>query len=321
MATTRTTTATMRALVPADGADLLVQHADVPLPSPRADEALVAVEAFSINRGETFLLERPPAGWRPGKDVAGRVLAPAADGSGPRSGERVVGHPPHSGWSERVAVPVERLAILPDAVETVAAAALPLAGLTALRLLCACPPVAGRRLLITGASGGVGHYVVELATAVGAEVVAVSASARRGGRLAELGATVVHDVDDAEGLFDVVLESVGGDVLPRALGRLRRGGALVWFGQASREPVSLSFFSYFEQTGATIRHFHYEDADTPFAQDLAALVRLVARGRLHPEVGVVADWSETAGVLRDLRDRAIRGNAVLRVASTDKETT
>ena len=271
----------------------------------------MAVEAFSPDRGELFLLERPRPGWLPGKDVAGRVVRAAADGSGPAAGSLVVGHPAAGGWSERVAVATSALAQLPDGVEMAEAAALPLAGLTALRLLRAAGPIAGARVLLTGASGGVGHYVTELAAAVGADLTAVS---RRPERLLALGATTaVPTLGGARGPFDVVLESVGGASLPQALGLLRRGGRLIWFGQASRTPVTLDFFSYFEQTGATIRHFHYEDSDVPANDDLATLVRLLTRGRLHPEIGLTDDWTHAAAALADLRERRVRGNAVLHI--------
>src|SRR5262249_26178386 len=161
-------------------------------------------------------LER--GGWRPGKDVAGVVVRAAADGSGPAAGERVVGHPPGAGWAERVAIRTDALAPALDLAPEVAAA-LPLAGLTALRLLRAMPAPAARRLLITGASGGVGHYLVELAT--GADVTVVS---RRPERLLALGARdAVADVADAVGPFDVVLESVGGASLATALGKVEPG--------------------------------------------------------------------------------------------------
>ena len=158
----------------------------VPEPVPGRGEVLVKVEAFSVNRGETFLLEPeppypPPAGWRPGKDIAGLVVQATADGDGPPTGQRVVAHPPAGGWAEYAAVPVDRLATLPDGTDAAVAAALPLAGLTALRLLRAAGAVAGNRVLITGASGGVGHYFTELATGAGGKVTAVSS---RGERLA-----------------------------------------------------------------------------------------------------------------------------------------
>ena len=211
-------------------------------------------------------------------------------------------------------MPTAALVTLPVAINSETAAALPLAGLTALRLLRAAGPLAGCRVLLTGASGGVGHFLTELATSVGAEVTAVSASPERARRLRTLGAAhVVHDVEDAEPPFDVVLGSVGGCSLPQAFGLLAREGRLIWFGQASRQTIELDFFSHFAQTGATMRHFHYEDSAVPVSRDLATLVRLVATGRLHPELGLVADWSESAAAIRDLRGRRIRGKAVLRI--------
>jgi NADPH2:quinone reductase len=307
------------ALVPTDGCDPLVRLDEVPDPSPAADETLIEVEAFSINRGETFLLERPRPGWRPGKDVAGRVVQAAADRSGPVVGSPVVGHAPEGGWAPLAALPTDSLAVLPATVEPITAAALPLAGLTALRLLRTAGELHGRRVLVTGASGGVGHYVTELASAAGAEVTVVTATRERARRLLSLGAMrAVEDVDDATGPFDLVLESVGGTSLPRALARVRKGGSLIWFGQASRRPVQLDFFAYFEQTGATIRHFHYEDSAVPVARDLATLVRLVETGRLHPELGLVGNWTQTAVALQQLRDRKLRGNAVLCVPAEPK---
>ncbi|MFC5907143.1 zinc-binding dehydrogenase [Streptacidiphilus monticola] len=307
----------MRALLP--DPERIVRIDEVPEPEPEPQQAVVAVEAFSVNRGETFQLDgsldRRWPGWRPGKDVAGTVVRAAADGSGPAVGARVVGHPPAYGWAERVAVPTADLAVLPDGVDAVTAASLPLAGITALRLLRAAGPVAGRRLLLTGASGGVGHYVTELAAASGAAVTAVTATPERGARLRELGAAeVVTGVEEATGPFDLVLESVGGDSLPAALARLRPDGLLLWFGQASRQPVTLDFFGFFGGPNqARIQHFDYTHSDRGYGEDLETLLRLVAGGRLHPEIGSVHDWSRTAATVTALRGRRIRGNAVLTV--------
>lgn len=300
----------MQRLIPTGEAARPVAFAEVPQPVPAPDEALVKVEAFAPNRGETFLLERPLPGTLPGKDIAGFVVQAAADGSGPGIGTRVVGHAAQGGWAEYAAVPTHSLAVLPDGVDSPRAAALPLAGITALRLLRTAGALVGRRVLLTGASGGVGHYVTELALAAGAELTAVTATPVRGERLAALGAEVVHEVAAARGPFDVVLESTGGPDLPVALSKTRPGGTLVWFGQASRTPVTLDFFRLLGgPERVTIRHFHY--AGAPYGPDLAALVRLVEQGRLHPEIGLVADWADTADALVALRERRIRGKAVL----------
>ncbi|WP_331740038.1 zinc-binding dehydrogenase (plasmid) [Streptomyces sp. NBC_01005] len=300
----------MQRLIPTGEAPRPVAFAEVPQPVPEPDEALIKVEAFAPNRGETFLLEHPRPELLPGKDIAGLVVQAAADGSGPGIGTRVVGHPAQGGWAEYAAVPTHSLVVLPDSIDSVRAAALPLAGITALRLLRTAGSLAGRRVLLTGASGGVGHYVTELAVGAGAELTAVTATPVRGERLAELGAKMVHEVAAAQGPFDVVLESTGGPDLALALSKVRPGGLLVWFGQASRTPVSLDFFQLLDgPERVTIQHFHY--AGAPYGSDLAALVSLVEQGRLHPEISRIADWAQTAETLVDLRERRIRGKAVL----------
>jgi NADPH2:quinone reductase len=304
----------MPAFVPAPDAPARTVLGDVPEPEPAPDEALVAVEAYSINRGEIFLLEAPRDGWRPGQDVAGRVERAAADGSGPPAGARVVAHVPSGGWASHVAAPTDALAVLPDDVPATTASTLGVAGLTALRLLRSAGNVGGVRVLLTGASGGVGHFVVELAAAQGALVTAVSSSPERGERLLALGADqVVADVEAAEGPFELVLESVGGASLTAALSRLAPRGKLVWFGQASREPGTLHFSVAASAPFASIELFIYWRMGASDADDLATLVRLVAAGHLHPEVGLVADWRETPDALIALRERRVRGNAVLTV--------
>lgn len=296
----------MKALVPDGHGSVRLDETAEPVPAPH--EALVAVQAYSVNRGETFLLDAPRPGWRPGKDVAGTVLAAAADGTGPAAGTRVVGHAAASGWAERAAVATSGLAPLPDGVDVTTAAALPLAGLTALRLLRRAGSLVGRRLLVTGASGGVGHYLVELA--VGADVTAVTATPLRGARLRELGAGTVSDPADAEGWFDVAMESVGGASFAATRHKVRPDGLLIWFGQASGQPITVDFFDWVDDSvGATITQFSYAEGDD--AADLAALVRLVATDRLHPEIGSVAPWDRTAQALDDIRARRLRGNAVL----------
>jgi NADPH2:quinone reductase len=293
---------------------------EVSEPSPGPSQVVVEVTAFSVNRGEAFSLsgvygEAAAPGWRPGQDIAGRVVQAAADGSGPGVGQRVVAHPEEGGWAERVAVSTDALAVLPDGVTSIEAAALPLAGLTAVRLLREVGELSGCRILLTGASGGVGHFVTELAANAGAEVTAVTASVERGERLLNLGAKdVVQNVADARGPFDVVLESVGGNSFSQAISQLAAGGTVLWFGQASLTPVTLSFFDLLAVSPVTIKHFPHWVSATTDGEDLEALVRLVAAGNLHPEVGRTADWAQTAAVLDDVYHRRVRGNAVLAIS-------
>ena len=306
----------MKALIATGRPEELVTLGETGTPRPQPGEALVRVDAVSVNRGEMYLLEERGPGWQPGKDIAGVVAQAAADGTGPAAGQRVTGHAEGGGWAQYAAVPTASLAVIPESVSAIQAAALPLAGLTALRLLRVAGNIIGRRILLTGASGGVGHFITELAAGAGAEVTAVTGSAERGRRLAELGAAqIVHDVADAPGPYHLVLESTGGRNLALAADRLAHEGTLIWFGQASLQPSTLSFFALRDGPGSvTIRQFSYWDFPATYGEDLAILVRLVSTGRLHPEIGRIADWADTAATLADLRQRRIRGNAVLTIS-------
>ena len=150
-----------------------------------------------------------------------------------------------------------------------------------------------------GTAGGVGHYFTELAAADGAELTVVTSTPERAERLAALGARhSVQSLSDAIGPFDLVLESVD--------------GTLIWFGQASREPAEISFFRLWNgPVSGSIRHFDYTDTDIADTADLATLLQMVEPGRLHPELGLVADWSSTPSSLNTLRNRGVRGNVVL----------
>jgi NADPH:quinone reductase len=165
-------------------------------------------------------------------------------------------------------VPLDRLAALPDEVPLHVAAGLPLAGLTALRLTRVAGSLAAKRVLLTGASGGVGHYLTELAAAGGAEVTAVVGSAERGQRLLQLGARrVLTDVEQAESDYDVVIDSVGGDVFRAAWRRTATHGLFVWMGRASRRRPTLDFFDWSGGTSATLRKFLYSDDPVTVAAD------------------------------------------------------
>lgn len=304
----------MRALVATGKADPLVTVGTTAPPTPAPDEVVIEVEAFSLNRPDLIYLAMPGSSFRPGIDFTGRILVAAADGSGPAVGTPVVAHA-HAGGgaAELAAVPSRLVVPRPDNLTAVHAAALPLAGLVALRLVRAAGPLRGKHVLLTGATGGVGHFVVELAALAGAHVTALAATTEPHERIAKLGARVVHAVSDAQGPFDVVLESVGGDVVAELVPLLAPRSLVLWFGEASAKPITLDFFRFFPgHEGMTLRHFVYSQVDgADDARDLAELLDLVTTGRLHPEVGRVADWSETADVLRELAERRIRGKAVL----------
>jgi NADPH:quinone reductase len=286
---------------------------DVPKPAPAPNEALIEVRAFSLNRGELRLMQTRPAGWRPGQDIAGVVVEAAANGSGPAAGTRVVALTDNAGWAERVAVPAHRMAALADTVGFEQAAALPVAGLTALRTLRHGAPLLGKRVLVTGAAGGVGHMAVQIAARSGAHVTAVVGAPERGRHLRGADA-IVESVDQAPGRFDLILESAGGASLSAAIAHLAAKGTIVIFGNSSGEPTSLSFRDFAEHPNTRIQSFSYftSEAEERFAPDLALLALLVADGSLVPAL-VASSWRDLTTVALDLRDRRIAGKAVFHV--------
>jgi NADPH:quinone reductase len=304
----------MRAVVYDPEARANLRLADVDEPAAGESEALIEVRATALNFGEVHFIDqmRRP-GEVPGWDAAGVVLQAAADGSGPAVGSRVVGFHGAGGWAERRAVPTENLAQLPDSVEFGPAAALPVAGVTALQALRALGPVVGRRVLITGASGGVGRFGVQLAARAGAHVIAAVGSAARGAGLVQLGAAevVVGLADVTEPVFGV-LDNVGGQLLAEAFSLVDEGGSAQSIGMASNQPTTIDF-EVQRRRGARKRLEPFT-VRTPFGPDLAYLVELLAAGELDPQVGLRVSWNEVADAAEALLDRRVPGKAVLDVA-------
>jgi NADPH2:quinone reductase len=284
-------------------------------PEPLTDEALVEVRAFSLNRGEVKRLETLDHGTPTGWDLAGVVTQPAADGSGPAGGARVVGLKNPGAWAQRAAVPTHVLAEIPENVSFEQAACLPVAGLTALRALEVVGFMLGRRIAITGASGGVGRLAVQLARDAGAHVTAV---ARRGEGLRELGASEVVDRLDPEGEpFDGILDGVGGPMLGAALQRVAPGGTVVNYAATVPEPVEYPTRAFFGRApGATLYGLYIFDEiarGTSGAASLSRLAELVERGRLDVQVDWTGSWGEVGDAIGALLDGQVRGKAVLTV--------
>jgi NADPH:quinone reductase-like Zn-dependent oxidoreductase len=303
----------MLAVVNTPGSRTPVELREVPEPQPAANEAVVEVRAFSLNRGELRLFQARPEGWRPGQDVSGVVVRSAANGSDPKIGERVVALTDNAGWAERAAVPTHRMAVLPDNVLLEEAAALPVAGLTALRTLPHGAPLLGKRVMVTGAAGGVGHLATQIAARSGAHVTAVVGSAERGRHL--LGVEeIVEGIDKAQGLFELILEAAGGASLAAAIAHIAPRGTIVIFGNSSGESTPLNFRDLAAHPNARIQGFSYftSEAEERFAPDLALLASLVADGSLKPHL-VENSWRELAKIGPQLRDRHIRGKAVFHI--------
>jgi NADPH:quinone reductase len=315
----------MRAVIYDPDAPAKLRLAEVADPIVADFQALVGVQALALNYGELHYIDqiRRP-GEVPGWDSAGVVLQAAADGSGPPAGSLVVGSCPPGGsrvdgsdgtggWAQRRAVSTENLAVLPNSVEVGAAAALPVAGMAALQALRALGSVVGRRILITGASGGVGRFAVQLAARAGAHVIGAVGAPARGAGLAALGAAeVVVGLDQLTEPVFGVLDNVGGTLLPQAFRLLSDGGSLQSIGAATDPPSTIDFDA--ERWTGIRKRLEPFTLRPPFGPDLDYLLALLAAGQLDPQIGLRAPWEDISTAASALLDRQVAGKAVLDVS-------
>ena len=303
----------MLALVNTPNGPTQIELREIAEPRPAENQALVRVHAFSLNRGELSSFARNSEGWVPGQDIAGVVMRAAANGEGPAAGSRIVALVDDFGWAERAAVPTHRMAVLPDHVSFAQAATLPVAGLTALRTLRYGGALVGRRVLLTGAAGGVGTLALQIAARSGADVTAVVGRTERAEGLKELGAAeVVEGIDAVQGRFALILESAGGESLARSMRLVEPKGTIVVFGNSSTTATPFSFADFRGAPNARIQTFSYftSEAEERFGPDLTLLVSLVANGSLKPQIGIESNWRNLLPVGDRLRQRDIPGKAV-----------
>ena len=305
----------MRALT-TTGDDDLLRITDLPDPEPAAGEALVRVQATSLNRGEVSRVKNAPAGQQVGWDVVGVVERAAEDGGGPPAGTTVVGLVSNGSWSELVAVPVDYLAAVPDGVTPAQAACMPVAGMTAFRALALGGFPVGNSVLITGASGGVGHLAVQLARAAQMDVTGLIRTPEASTVAAAACHHVVRDIRDAQGPYNHVLDGVGGEVLTRCVDVVTPHGMVVSYASTLMEPAMLGPRWFGAHVGATLRAMLLFD-ELRFTQsassDLARLCALVAAGLLVPHIDVAADWTRGGELARDLLARNVTGKVVLTI--------
>ncbi|MFF3228834.1 zinc-binding dehydrogenase [Nocardia suismassiliense] len=284
---------------------------EVPEPHVGDGQALIAVQAVSLNFGEIAYRSPNPdfvSGW----DAAGTVLRPAADGTGPAEGARVVTFGWSGAWAQRRAVDTGELAVVPDDVDLGVASALPVAGVTALQAVRRLGSVLGRRVLVTGASGGVGRYAVRLAALAGAHVIASAGDPSRAEGLRELGAAeIVPGPRALTRPVHGVLDTVGGAQLADAFYRLEADGVVQAIGRAARETTTIDF----EEAGTRSARGRLENFNitAPLAADLTYLLDLVRTDRLAPEIGWRGPWERAEEAAEALLGRRVRGKAVLDV--------
>jgi NADPH:quinone reductase len=301
----------VRALIVDPSAPEKLRLTEAPEPMAGSSQVLIDVHHVSLNYGDLNDARsgRVPPGAVLGSDAAGVVAQSARDGSGPEVGTRVVALA-QGAFAERTAVEVDALAEVPQSINLAETAALPVAGLAALRALRAAGPLLGRHVLITGASGGVGRFAVQLAARAGAHVIASVGSVARGEGLAAKGAdAVVVGLAGLDQPVDVVLDNVGGPQMVEAWHLLAPGGNLQSIGWTSGEPA---VFPPYSTVGPpkSLSSFLNEGAA---GADLATLVRLVADRSLSVEIGWRGPWDRIAEAVEVLRGRRLNGKAVLDV--------
>jgi NADPH:quinone reductase-like Zn-dependent oxidoreductase len=293
------------------GPDVLVPT-ELPDLEPGPGEVVVEVHAAALNSTDVQLRagKIPGRGTPPfvlGLDVSGLVAQVASDVTDLKVGDRVIGYlsPIQGGYATQVRAPVGAFVPAPAAVDHAHAAALPLAGLTALQVLDFAGVVTGQRVLVHAAAGGVGHLAVQLAAGRGAEVIATGRSANHQ-FLRELGAVEVIDYTDTDFAtklgVDVVLDLVGGEYGIRSLDTLAENGLL----------VGLTMNAGVTEQDAVSRRLRYTWYGLhPSPEDLRTLVGLVEAGSLKTSVEAVLPLNQAAQAHRIMEQRRVRGKLVL----------
>lgn len=335
------------------GPDKLDYRTDVPVPTPRSDEVLIEVGAAGINNTDVWTREgaygraddpKATSGWRrgggldfpriQGGDIAGRVVEVGANVNSDRMGERVlvdftlysdqgdglidaglIGSERDGGFAEYVAVPAENAHAIETSLSDAELATFPIAYVTAERMLNRVRLAAGETILVTGASGGVGSALVQLARRRNAHVVALTGPGKEA-QLHELGAEIVsiRDRDDwpqclqtelGERAVDVVADVVGGTVFNDLLGILRPEGRYVTAGAIAGPMVELDLRTLY------LKHLELIGSTMGTRREFADLVRYIESGEIKPLLARTYPLSELKQAQRDFLEKRFFGKLVV----------
>jgi len=320
--------------------DSLEYVADFPDPQITNGHVVIRVKATSFNYHDIFTVRGMPGIKVPmpmiiGLDIAGEIVEIGSGVSGWKSGDRVLVNPlnkkkglmgemMHGGLAEKCLVAADQLIKMPDDVTFEQAAALPVAYGTAHRMIITHDTIkTGEKVLVLGASGGVGTGCVLLAKMLGAEVIACASSADKIQRLKDLGADHVINYKDTdfskwaiekfgkpqrrnyEGGVDVVINFTGGDTWAPTLRCVKRGGKILVCGAtAGFDPKEdLRYIWSFELKIIGSNSFYDEN--------LRALMDLIHEGKLKPVIDAVLPLDQAARGLKLIENREVFGKVVI----------
>ncbi|QMU69958.1 zinc-binding dehydrogenase [Streptacidiphilus sp. P02-A3a] len=303
------------------GPDVLrVEEAEAPQPGP--GELLIRTEAIGVTlpsvrkvRGEGGGADGAGLPGILGGEVAGEVVALGPEVTGFQVGERVTALSFTGSYAELAVAPAAFADRIPDGGDPVQAVALVRSGQVALAVLAAAAPTATESLLVTGAASGVGHLAVQLAGLRGvARVVAAVSSPTKEEFLRAQGAdeVVTYDSESWGEPVDVVLEGVGGDLLPRAVAALAPGGRMVFFGSGGGTVPAFDLLAGAKSiTGVSMARFSTTQREL-YRRQGAYLWELALSGRLTPAVHAEIPLAEAARAHEIIEARANLGKVVLR---------
>ncbi|MCE9639834.1 MAG: zinc-binding dehydrogenase [Betaproteobacteria bacterium] len=320
--------------------DSLEYVTDFPDPQVIDGHVVIRVGATSFNYHDIFTVRGMPGIKVPmpmiiGLDIAGEILEVGGGVSGWKAGDRVLVNPLnkqkglmgemlHGGLAEKCLVAADQLISMPAGVTFEEAAALPVAYGTAHRMIITHDTIKkGEKVLVLGASGGVGTGCVLLAKMLGAEVIACASSADKIQRLKDLGADHVINYKDTdfskwaiqkfgkpqrrnyEGGVDVVINFTGGDTWAPTLKCVKRGGKILVCGAtAGFDPKEdLRYIWSFELKVIGSNSFYDEN--------LKALMDLIQEGKMKPVIDEVLPLEKAAAGLKLIEDRAVFGKVIV----------
>jgi zinc-binding alcohol dehydrogenase/oxidoreductase len=317
------------------GGPEVLQPAEAPDPEPRPGHVVVDLERAALNHRDVWIREGRP-GPLPailGSDGAGVVSAvgPGVEGVSPGDevvinpsldwGDRddapgpdfrILGVPDQGTYAERIVIAAHQVRPRPAGWSWDECAAFPLGGLTAWRALRLAGARPGRRILVTGAAGGVGTFLVQIGAALGATIVATTGSAAKIARVRELGAAEAVDYHDPDwprriGPVHAAIDSAGGSGLNTVIGTLARGGVLVSFGDTARETATVDLAEVFLEWRAI------QGTTMGSPREFDALLEHVATARWRPVIDSTFALADAAEAHRRLVSPERTGKVVLAI--------